>query len=470
MTETIFISYSWSDTDLVDQIDQALQPTGLNIRRDIREIGYKDSIKAFMGEVRASDFVLLIVSDSFLKSANAMFEVLEVLKDANYKEKIVPIIVDDTKIYKPEQRLEYIKYWTEKHNDLQDQLKAVTPTDAIELYRELKHYENIKSSIDEFLDHLSKINTPKFSDLAKDNFQEIFNYLGVDNDDFVDEVLFLATITEVEERDIAIDTLELKYPSNSKVYFTKGHYAFEDGQTSKSSYFYEKSIELDPSFEASYFNLAYNREHFDKNYDEAKELYEKAVKLNPKNAKAYNNLAGLYSLRFNDLDEAKRLYDISASIDPFNPITHYNLGIIFQRDDKNTEKAQFHYEKAIQLDNSLVDAKHNYGMLLYEELNRDEDAKQQFLEILEVERDNKKTLQQLAELFEHNFKDYENAKIYWDRFIKIEPNVASDHHSYATFLVLHFRQSDKELARTHYMLSIEMDSALADAAMETLLA
>ena len=109
MRQTIFISYSWANTDLADHIDKAFQPTGLIIKRDVREIGYKGSIKDYMQQVRSTDFVLLIISDSFLKSLNAMFEVLELLKDSNFKDKILPIIVDHTKIHKPEDRLEYIK-------------------------------------------------------------------------------------------------------------------------------------------------------------------------------------------------------------------------------------------------------------------------------------------------------------------------------------------------------------------------
>lgn len=74
---TIFISYSWSDSDVVDQIEIAFQQAGISVLRDIREIEYKGSIKEYMTKVREVDFVILIISYAFLKSPNAMFEVTQ---------------------------------------------------------------------------------------------------------------------------------------------------------------------------------------------------------------------------------------------------------------------------------------------------------------------------------------------------------------------------------------------------------
>ena len=77
--KTLFLSYSWNDATIADKIDEAFQPTGVQVKRDIRGIKYKDSIKLYMSQIRDTDFVLLIISDSFIKSSNCMYEVLEIL-------------------------------------------------------------------------------------------------------------------------------------------------------------------------------------------------------------------------------------------------------------------------------------------------------------------------------------------------------------------------------------------------------
>jgi len=273
--QTIFISYSWANTDIADQIDKAFQPTGLIIKRDVREIGYKGSIKDYMQQVRLTDFVLLIISDSFLKSPNAMYEVLELIKDANFKDKILPVIVDGTKIHKPDDRLDYIKHWTEKHSELELKLKSVNTTDAIELYKDLKHYENIRTTIDEFLSVLTDMNSPTFTELSLDNFRRIFNYIGVSDSVLINEILAIKEFATDEEKDIEIDKLEAKYPNNSKIYVLKGIYAYDRTQISKSNYFYRKAIELDPTFGATYYNLGFNVEVYDKDFDEAKKTLRK---------------------------------------------------------------------------------------------------------------------------------------------------------------------------------------------------
>ena len=469
MGQTIFISYSWANTDIADRIDKAFQPTGLVIKRDVREIGYKGSIKDYMQQVRSTDFVLLIISDSFLKSSNAMYEVLELLKEINFKDKILPVIVDGTKIYKPDDRLAYIKFWSDRHSDLELKLKSVNITDAIELYQDLKHYVKIRTTIGEFLYLLSDMNSPKFTELTEDNFQSIFNYIGVSDSILINEILAIRQFATDEEKDIEIDKLEEKYPNNSKIYVLKGIYSYERKQISKSIYYYRKSIELDPLFGASYFNLGFNIEVYEKDFDEAKILYEKAIDLEPNNTKAYTNLAGLYSSKFDNPTEARKLLEVALDINPYDAIVHYNLALLLHRDFKKPEQAMNHYELAIRIKKDFPDAKHNYGMLLWDEYKRYEDAKKQFLEILESQPNFKNTLKQLAKLLEFEYKHFKTAKIYYDRFIMIEPNEAKDHYWYATFLTFSFHSTHKELARSHYDTACSMDGSLKSEQAEILL-
>ena len=40
-----------------------------------------------------------------------MYEVCEIMKERDYLQKILPVILPETKIYNVEQQLEYVKYW-----------------------------------------------------------------------------------------------------------------------------------------------------------------------------------------------------------------------------------------------------------------------------------------------------------------------------------------------------------------------
>ena len=59
--ETIFISYSWNDKELVDAIDDIFNTHGITITRDIRDLEYRQSIKEFMSKIRETDFTIIIL-------------------------------------------------------------------------------------------------------------------------------------------------------------------------------------------------------------------------------------------------------------------------------------------------------------------------------------------------------------------------------------------------------------------------
>lgn len=467
MRQTLFISYSWANSIIADKIDTAFQPTGLYVKRDIREIAYKGSIKDYMKEVRETDFVLIIISDNFIKSSNCMYEVLELLKEKNFNDKILPVVLDGTKIFKPEDRIEYIKYWTEKHAELE--IKDVNITDALEIYKELKHIEKIRTTIDEFLSYVSGVNVLSFSELSNQNFKPIFNHIGVSDELLINRILSLSKMSSDDEKEIELDKLENEFPNNPKVYVAKAIHAFRQKKIQNSNYFYRRSIQLDPTFAASFYNLGYNIEVFAKGFDEAKSLYEKAIELDPRNIKAINNLAGLYSSEFNIPEKAKELYQMALEINPYDATGHYNLATLISRDFNDYENARYHYEFAIKLKPDFVDAKHNYGMVLWKDYHELAEAKKQFLEIIELEPQKKSTLKQIGRLLEEEYKHFESAKIYYDLFIGVEPNTAEDHYWYATFLMLYFLPKFKTLARMHYEEACVMDNTFRSNQVEILL-
>ena len=99
--QNIFLSYSSKNNSIADEIDQTIGEILSNyytIRRDVRDLGYKNSIKEFMKSVSEQDFVLMLISQAFLTSDNCMFEVLEAMKSNHYKEKMLFIILDDANI------------------------------------------------------------------------------------------------------------------------------------------------------------------------------------------------------------------------------------------------------------------------------------------------------------------------------------------------------------------------------------
>lgn len=114
----IFLSYSWKDKDLADDIDKKFESIGISLLRDVRDIGYTQSIKEYMKKIRKSDFAMVIISDDYLKSINCMYEMLEFIKDESYKKRILPIIKTNACIFDSNDRISYIKYWENRFEEL----------------------------------------------------------------------------------------------------------------------------------------------------------------------------------------------------------------------------------------------------------------------------------------------------------------------------------------------------------------
>ncbi len=163
--KTIFLSYNWHDGETADRIDRHLSGLpGVTVKRDVRDIGPWKSIREFMEGIRQQDYAVLIVSDSYLKSKNCMFEATEIMKEREYMDRIFPAVVE-TGIYDPLVRAGYISYWQQECDKLEAAVKGLDPAYAVGLAAELKRYKNIASSVGEFLSIVADRNNPDIQDV-----------------------------------------------------------------------------------------------------------------------------------------------------------------------------------------------------------------------------------------------------------------------------------------------------------------
>jgi len=197
----IFISYSWANKDIADLVDEDFQNLGYTLTRDERDIKYKDSIKEFMQQIGKHDFVIMLISDSYLKSENCMYEVMEVMRDREYKQKILMIILkeDDKRFYKnyekrmdeePEfreltigadiystsGRIGYMEYWEKREAEMVEQISRIqTDINKIQPLNELKRIKNISYNIGDFLDGLKDWKAVSLQSLKETDYSEIIN-------------------------------------------------------------------------------------------------------------------------------------------------------------------------------------------------------------------------------------------------------------------------------------------------------
>ena len=173
---SIFLSYCQKDGQLADSIDDHFRERGLELKRDKREIRAWRSIRCFMESIRNQDFVIMVITDNYLKSHNCMYEVLQVMEDKRYCERIFPLVMEGS-IYVPELRIDYIRFWDEKCRLLEKKLNGISQENSVEGAEDLRKYKQIATTIAQFMKILSDMNNPPQDDYNQAVEAELRRYI-----------------------------------------------------------------------------------------------------------------------------------------------------------------------------------------------------------------------------------------------------------------------------------------------------
>lgn len=171
-TPRIFLSYCWDDTDRANNIDEYLKKKGIAVTRDIRGVDTWQSLKDFMQTIRDNDFAILLISDAYLKSANCMYEVLEIMKEQKFRTRIFPAIIDSA-IYSTDKQIEYVQYWENRVKTLKRNLASLEYTNGLALGHELKKAEDISRSMADFLITVSDMKNPAIDNVAEEIYEKL---------------------------------------------------------------------------------------------------------------------------------------------------------------------------------------------------------------------------------------------------------------------------------------------------------
>jgi hypothetical protein len=193
----LFISYKECDVPIVDLLERVIKDK-MNNQIEISrytQINYKESFKQFMNSIQDHDFVLSVVSDSYLRSQACMYEVGEIIKDHHYKEKLLFVVLGEKerKYYgknAPEKisaniyggslnTLEYVNYWKNQYESLEKMIKEINDYEATSnATQELKAIGQIyRNDIGEFLNFLADENGMSFAKLSENGFNDIVDWI-----------------------------------------------------------------------------------------------------------------------------------------------------------------------------------------------------------------------------------------------------------------------------------------------------
>lgn len=193
----VFISYAHKDSDLVNIIEESLEKyQNIKITRDINVTNYRDSLDEFMRTIRDHDFVISVVSHAYIMSLNCMYEIMQLMQEKNYQEKLFFIIVNENdgvyynkinryddfaaKIYDTNARLKYIRYWENKKVELEQSINEANLSLElmVNLTADMRNLKYVIYAMDEFIKLLSDSVGRSFKEMYENDFKEIVDSIN----------------------------------------------------------------------------------------------------------------------------------------------------------------------------------------------------------------------------------------------------------------------------------------------------
>jgi Tfp pilus assembly protein PilF len=386
---SLFISYSWSNTDVADQIEKDLSQLQIKLQRDVRDLKYKASIPDFMAQIRDTDFAIVLLSEEYLKSKNCMIEVLHLLKEREYERKILPIVCGKPGLYSAEGRLSYTKHWENEKISLETIISSHKPEMVIDELAELKTINTIHAEVNQFLTYISKINNITFEELKSEGYKSLLEAIGFEDVSHMVSLLMITFISDSAKKEILLDEWFEKNNPTSDAYSIRAGIAKKQGNFAKAEVNYNKSIELNDTNAFAMNNYAFMLMCLNRDHDKAKDLLANAISILPDLPEPRLNLGCLLTDKFDDPAGAEEQYLKVISYNPTEPRAYNNLANIYKRKHRDGEDHSDLicelYEKAISLNNQYIEARLGYSNFLSDFLDDYNSARAQLNEIVKID-------------------------------------------------------------------------------------
>ena len=172
----IFFSYAWGEEreKIIDELyNSLLTDKTYTLIRDKINLQYKGLISEFIQTIGRGNFVILAISDKYLRSEYCMNELYELFRNSKLEtkellKKIYPLRIEDINLNDPKVLEDYFTHW----QNLEVKWKDLVNNHGAD-QQELRRVESIRFALRDLLPFLDNINSLTTRQLSKGDFAEI---------------------------------------------------------------------------------------------------------------------------------------------------------------------------------------------------------------------------------------------------------------------------------------------------------
>lgn len=169
----VYVSYSWSQSDDMDDICDNLERNSIGYKRDKKDCGYLQNIKHFEDEIARGKIVIAIISDKYLKSIHCMYELSSLVENGLVEERLFPIVYIEN--HDAKEMSKYMQYWIKELEERRE-LISTLPVGSMRLaIDELRYCDSIISNLSRFWEFISKFNTLSPKELREDRYKVLID-------------------------------------------------------------------------------------------------------------------------------------------------------------------------------------------------------------------------------------------------------------------------------------------------------
>jgi hypothetical protein len=139
----------------------------------------------FMKTVKNHRYVVLVISDSYLRSENCMIEARELINEGKYDSKGILVIVSDPKnIFEEIDGGGYVNYWESKKETSEDELRNCGSAMLSIIADKIQCYGDIINILPKFLRFIKNKKCMLFDELKKTDYRELLDHVSVKRKSF----------------------------------------------------------------------------------------------------------------------------------------------------------------------------------------------------------------------------------------------------------------------------------------------